>query len=361
MANGKSMADVSAGFQKTYGKEIGGTNVTLTDRTRIPTDIFELDRALGGGVPRGCVIEIFGPESSCKTNIVLKLIAAHQRLYPEEVCVFFDLERTYDPEWAAILGVDTKKLHVYQPLYAEQATDMVQEVLGAEDCGFLAIDSIAAMATAGEIDNSAEKAAVGGNSYVVGRLVKKIVVALGAAHMAKRTPTIAFINQTRFKIGVMFQDPETTPGGNAPKFAATMRIRTYAKNIKDAKVSDTMPVRKEISVVIKKWKVPIVSTHAKFEMAMLPHKDLKPGQCDDWKTIEENLKAYGLLMKDKGGWIMCGDPYPTLIACKDKVMTDLPFGALVRKALIERALEDVIAKKATSPDIPTEEDQHADA
>jgi recombination protein RecA len=357
MSKGASLADLSAEFKKAYGKEVGGLNPKLVDRPRIPTGIYELDYALGGGVPRGCVLEVFGPESSCKTNIILKLIASHQRLWPDEKCVFFDIEGTFDPKWAEVMGVNVKALYVFKPLYAEQSADMVQKALGAEDCGFVAIDSIAALATAGEIENSAEKSAVGGNSYVVSRLIKKITVALAAAHMDGRVPTVAFVNQTRFKIGVMFQDPETTPGGNAPRFAATMRLRTYAKNIKDTKISDTMPVRKKISVIVKKWKVPIISASTEFEIAMIPHNGLKVGQSADWPTIDKHLRMHGLLEKGpKGGWVMAGATYPTLDACKEKFYSDTGFGDLVRKAIIEKGLEEVTTDSSKAPKPDPEED-----
>ena len=287
------------------GELVGSFGGSLANSDRIPTGLFPLDLALGGGFPRGRCSIIYGPESSSKTNIVLKAIASHQMLWPDKINVFFDIENSFDPDWAAQLGVQTDKLIVIKPGYAEQCVDMAESFLYSEDCGIVAIDSLAALVTTGELEASAEKGAFGGASMVTGKLARKTTLALQEAEKQGRYPSLFYVNQTRFKMGVMFGDPETMPGGNAPRFQASMWLRVYGKNVMDKSVSDVMPVIKEVNFVLKKWKCPVLAASGKFEMATQAYGGLQIGQCDDFGTVSEYLKTFGEFEKaDKGkGWI----------------------------------------------------------
>lgn len=337
-----SAADMLKTFQKDHGESVGSFGGQLIDSTRIPTGIFPLDLAMGGGFPRGKCSMIYGPESSGKTNLVLLAIAQHQRMFPDKVCVFIDAEQSLDPAWARLLGVDTDKLIVIRPSYAEQLVDMCESFLYTEDCGIVAVDSLAALVTTQEMESSAEKANVGGAGLVIGKLVRKTTLALGEAEKAGRFPSLFYINQIRTKIGVMFGNPETTPGGNAPNFQVGMKLRVYGKNVMDSKVSTVMPVLKETTFAIQKWKVPILGTSGKFSMVTLPHKGLKQGQCDDFNTVSEYLKTFGMFEKgpkDKG-WNIVGDHYPTIAEFKEKLYNDHQFGGDIRAAIIERMLKE---------------------
>ena len=335
-------ADLLAAFQKDYGESVGNFGGALADSTRIPTGMFPLDLALGGGFPRGKCSMIYGPESSGKTNLALLGIAHHQRMWPDLTCAFFDVENSLDPAWASTLGVDMEKLIVIRPSYAEQLVDMVESLLYADDCGVVAIDSLAALVTTQESASSAEKANVGGSGLVTGKLVRKTTLALGEAEKEGRYPTLFYINQIRFKIGVMFGNPETTPGGNAPNFQAGIRLRVYGKNVMDNKVSTVMPVLKETTFVINKWKCPILAASGKFAMVTHPHNGLEAGQCDDFNTVAEYLKSFGLFEKGpKGkGWVIVGDSYDTIAQFKEKLYTDRKFGTEIRQAIIERLLQE---------------------
>lgn len=341
-SNTTSASDLLQSFQKEYGDSIGSFGGALSDSDRVPTGMFPLDLALGGGFPRGKCSIIFGPESSGKTNLALLAIAQHQMLWPDKVCVFFDVEGSFDPAWAKLLGVDTDKLIVIRPSYAEQLVDMCESILYTEDCGIVVIDSLAALVTTQEIDSSAEKANVGGTGLVTGKLVRKTTLALSEAEKAGRKPTLIYINQIRMKIGVMFGNPETQPGGNAPQFQAAIRLRVYGKNEMDSKVSTVMPVKKITTFTITKWKCPILAASGKFEMVTLKHNGMNPGFCDDFNTVAEYLKGYGMF--DKGpkgkGWVILGDEYPTIAPFKEKLYSDKKFGAEVRGAIIERLLKD---------------------
>ena len=273
---------------------------------------------------------------------MLKLIANHQMLYPDLICVFVDVERSFDPVWARLMGVDTDRLIVIVPDYAEQCVDMIEEFLYAKDVGLCAVDSLAALATSNEIESSAEKANVGGSSNPVGKLVRKTTTALGVAAKEGRMPTLIYVNQIRHKIGVMFGDPETTPGGNAPRFQISLWLRLYGKNKMDTKVSKVMPVLKEVSFILKKWKVPVLAKDGKFEMAMIPHNDLAIGQCDDWNSVSHHLKELGHVENHGGkkGWTVLTEHYDTIGAFRDRLFKDVKFGTEVRSALIARLLED---------------------
>lgn len=331
--------DVLAAAQKQYGTSIGSFGGKLNNSSRIRTTALSFDMATGGGFPRNRCSIIYGPESSGKTNLLLRAIAWHQRMFPDKVCALVDLE-TMDPDWARQLGVDVDKLAWIRPSYAEQAVNIVESLLYAEDCGLVGIDSIAAMITTMEAEKSAEAGSMGGNSIVVGKLVRKSTLALNEAEKANRAATLIYINQTRMKIGVMFGDPETMPGGNAPFFQAALRVRTYGKNKIDTKINKVMPVIKEISFILKKWKVPVVAAAGKFDMVMIPHNGFLPGETDDWNTLSSYLKSYGQFEKAKGGWLILGQIYPTIDAFKSRIYEDRAFGEEVRDALIARVVKD---------------------
>jgi recombination protein RecA len=332
---------VLAKYKKRLGDNVGDYGGLLVDADRIPTGLFPFDLATGGGFPRGRCSIVYGPEDSCKTSLIFRAIAANQVIKPDEINVYVAIE-PFDAVWAGKLGVNTSKLVVLSPSYAEEAVDMTGDFLSAEDCGIVAVDSLAAMITTQEAEKSAEGSNPGAQGLVTGKLVRKTTLALRDAEKAGRNPTLVYINQTRFKIGVMYGDPETMPGGNAPRYQAQLRVRTYGKAIKDSKVSDTYPVRREVNFIMKKHKVPIVADSGKFEMVTYPHNGLLIGETDDFNTISEYLKSFSALEKgEKGkGWVILGDDYPTLQAFKDRVYHDRKFGALVRASIIKRVLDD---------------------
>ena len=334
-----SAAELLGQFQKDKGETIGNFGGALVNAHRIPTGIFPLDLSLAGGFPRGKCSIIYGPESSNKTNIALLLIAAHQRMWPDLVCVFVDVEQSFDPAWATLLGVDCSKLIVIKPDYAEQAVDMVESFMYADDCGIIVLDSLAALMTTSEQDASAERANVGGAALVIGKLYRRTIAAFGAAEKKERSPTLIYINQITYKIGVMFGDPETMPGGKKPFYQASIILRVYGKNKMDPKVSSVMPVAKDVGFVIKKWKCPILSASGRFEMATMAHSGLKIGQCDDMSTVRAYLETFGEFEKaPKKGWNIFGEHYETIQPFETKLYTDPEFGYKVRQSIIERMI-----------------------
>ncbi len=184
----------------------------------IPTGSLPLDAALGiGGVPRGRIIEIFGPESSGKTTLALQIIAEAQAL--GGVVAFIDAEHALDPVYAARLGVDVDEVLISQPDYGEQALEICDMLVrsGAIDC--VVIDSVAALVPRAEIEGEIGDTTVGLQARLMSQALRKL-----AGSLSKSNTTCIFINQLREKIGVMFGSPETTTGGRALKFFSSVRI-----------------------------------------------------------------------------------------------------------------------------------------
>ena len=208
-------------IEKQFGK---GTIMKLSDgETRldvatIPTGSPALDVALGvGGVPRGRVLEIFGPEASGKTTLALHLIASAQAL--GGVAAFIDAEHALDPQYARTLGVDMPNLLINQPDSGEQALDIVEALVRSSAIDIVVIDSVAALTPRAEIEGEMGDQTIGLQARLMSRALRKL-----AAIVSKSRTCVVFINQIRMKIGVMFGNPETTPGGRALKFYTSVRI-----------------------------------------------------------------------------------------------------------------------------------------
>lgn len=355
-----SMEGVAKKLRKVHGETFGGSGYRFIQVARVPTGLFELDLATGGGFPRGCVSELYGPESSCKTTIALLMIAQHQRLWPDLRCVFMDVENSFDPEWAELLGVDVGKLYLFRPDFAEEVVDATAEVLYARDCGLVVVDSLGAMITSKEFEDSAADFHPGASPRAIKKLVDKTRTAITQAHKEDRVPTVMYINQIRYQIGVRYGDPEKTPGGMAPKHQAIMRVRVWSKNVNDAKVSKVLPAAKEISAVVRKWKVKIVGVQAKWKMVLVPHKGLKVGESDNWSTIRGFLEKYGLFAKvSDNEWVLDTDlngavlKFPTMAAARQHLREHPPLLDMYKAHIIETMVQEsgkVVEDEAASSD-----------
>ena len=207
-------------IEKQFGK---GAVMKLGDFTAmnveaIPTGALSLDIALGiGGIPRGRIIEIFGPESSGKTSLALHMIAEAQKLGGE--AAFIDAEHALDPVYAKHLGVDIDNLIVSQPDTGEQALEIAEALVRSGAIDIIVIDSVAALVPKAEIDGDMGDSHVGLQARLMSQALRKL-----ASVINKSKSVIVFINQLREKIGVMFGNPETTPGGRALKFYSSVRL-----------------------------------------------------------------------------------------------------------------------------------------
>ena len=207
-------------IQEKYGE---GAIMRLGDVKRvdidvIPTGSISLDLALGvGGIPRGRVVEIYGPESSGKTTLCLHIVAEAQK--KGGVAAYIDAEHALDPEYAKKIGVNVGDLLISQPDTGEQALDIVESLVKSGGVDVIVIDSVAALTPRAEIEGEMDQQHMGLQARLMSHALRKLTAVVG-----KSNTSIIFINQLRMKIGIMFGNPETTPGGLALKFYSSVRI-----------------------------------------------------------------------------------------------------------------------------------------
>ena len=216
----KALQAAMAKIEKDFGK---GTIMKLGDETTQPVDVIPsgsilLDNALGvGGYPRGRIVEIFGPESSGKTTMALHAIAEAQK--QGGIAAFIDAEHAFDRFYAAKLGVDIANLLVSQPDNGEQALDIADQLIRSSAVDIIVIDSVAALTPKAEIEGVMGESRVGLQARLMSQALRKLTSVI-----SKTKTTCIFLNQLREKIGVMYGNPETTTGGNALKFYASVRL-----------------------------------------------------------------------------------------------------------------------------------------
>jgi recombination protein RecA len=323
------ISDVQAAVTKEYKDDkVMTVGVSPEDPGRIPTGIFPFDLAMGGGIPLQRISLLWGKEDSMKSSLAMLACANAQRLYPDKKAVWIDIEYV-------------------QPKNAEQVVDITESILHTEDASIVVLDSLAALVTQQELDKSAEDAIVGKTGLVVNKLYRKVTQALGEARREGRHPALLVINQIRFKIGVMYGSPETLPGGPSFLFGSSMSLRLYGKDVMENAVSKTLPAYKEVSLQIKKHKVPILATTAVAQIALQPiaQYGLDIGQSYDWNTLLSYLKSLELLTKSKKGWDFVNPEtgevvtYPTQDKLKDQVFADPKFGDAVKNALIAKMMQ----------------------
>jgi len=209
-----------AEIEKQFGK---GSIMKLGDQPvpdvkTIPTGSLALDMAIGvGGIPRGRVVEIYGPESSGKTTLCLSIVAQAQKA--GGIAAYIDAEHAMDPGYASKVGVDVDNLLISQPESGEQALQIVETLVRSAAIDIIVVDSVAALVPRSEIDGEMGDPQMGMQARLMSQALRKLT-----AVMSKTNTTVIFINQLREKIGVMFGNPETTPGGKALKFYASVRI-----------------------------------------------------------------------------------------------------------------------------------------
>ena len=229
----KALESALGQIEKQFGK---GSVMKLGDFTAmnvesIPTGALSLDVALGiGGIPKGRIIEIFGPESSGKTTLALHMIAECQKRGGE--AAFIDAEHALDPVYAKHLGVDIDNLIVSQPDTGEQALEIAEALVRSGAIDIIVVDSVAALVPKAEIDGDMGDAHVGLQARLMSQALRKLAGVLNKSNTA-----IVFINQLREKVGIMFGNPETTPGGRALKFYASVRLdirKTVAPPFREA-------------------------------------------------------------------------------------------------------------------------------
>jgi recombination protein RecA len=283
----------------------------------IPTGALSLDIALGiGGVPKGRIIEIYGPESSGKTTLALHIIAEAQER--GGVAAFVDAEHALDPQYARGIGVNIDNLYISQPDYGEQALEIVETLVRSGGVDIIVVDSVAALTPRAEIEGEMGDSHMGLQARLMSQALRKIT-----AIASKTGTTVVFLNQLRMKIGVMFGNPETTTGGNALKFYASVRM--------DIRRKEKIGTSEDVSGAVTKVKV------VKNKMAP-PFKEatfdiIYPRGIDKVSSLVDAALQFNIIEK-AGSWFKYGDDQ--LGQGKDSVKELLVENDKLRKEVLQK-------------------------
>lgn len=320
---------------------------------RIPTGIFPLDYSLGGGFAVGRVNTVYGQKSSAKTTTLLKAIGNAQKLCSicytpdgkggcscgemrELVASFIDVEGTFERKWAEANGVDMKRLILTRPDYAEQGLDIAEAMLRSNECDLLALDSIAFLTSAKEIEKSHEEETVGQQARTMGKAIRKFTSALNqmANENEGRKPTIFLVNQIRMKVGLLFGNPETQPGGMAPGFAASTETKFWSGKYK-MDDETKRPISVEMNFRVEKNKTAAARMEGSFHLMLADTATKKLADTYDEDFILAMAEKIGLVERKGNQWETFGRSFRKKEDMETALLTDAAFNAEMRTSLMK--------------------------
>jgi recombination protein RecA len=357
-------ADAIKEINKTYGMGTIAPASAMESLSvkRIPMGIFVLDALTNGGIPVGRTTQLFGEPSACKTTICLKIISQAQKTCrfcvqpiaahtkkddhkPEPMnCVWIEMESTLDRDWAEKMGVDLTRFIVAQPGTAEAAGNILQMALQSDDQDIVVVDSIAHMTPTAELENPMENQQVGVMARVLNKLFRTETVLMNKRKLTGYGPTVLVINQIREKVGVLYGNPETRPGGKGQAFASSLEIRLSPGKpfyqgvngpIQKAADDGDKPLFREFNFKIKKAKSAVADVAGTFKLQLRDVEGRTAGQTNDEEQVFFFAKKHQLIENlGKGKWTCLGLEDSTEEKLQDKIMaTEGKFEELKAKTL----------------------------
>lgn len=311
MSEAGSMDEKLAIMRKKFGEQIASVGSPIPAPPRLATSILPFDLASGGGFPQWNISTIWGGKDTGKSLMLYVFLAHYLRTHPDRYAALVDLEQNYDTPFGDQLGIDNSRLMHSVPDYGEQAVDLMEYLIyDVPDLGVIALDSLAFLTPVYEIEQSAEKAAVGRSGLLISKFCRKAQAALIRARKQGRDVTLVFTNQLRHNIGVMFGSPHKMPGGEAAAHTFSMVVHLWGgKEEVDPDVDPVRPVWKQVKGKIEKKKGPILNPRFEYTMALMSagRQGIRAGMVDDWSEVAEFLAAADLLGKTGDGWQILGN------------------------------------------------------
>lgn len=342
-------------IRKKYGEGLlmKASDYAVQRVPRIPTSIFPLDYALGGGFPAGRVNMLYGPKSASKTTTFLKTIANAQKMcaacwqftpcecgnYREPVVAFFDVEGTLDAEWAQCHGVNTDRMLLSIPEFGEQVFDIGEGLLRSGDCDIMVVDSLAFLVPAKEVEElMEEKEFMGIQPRMIGKGIRKFIAAMNSAgNETGHRPTIFFTNQIRMKLGVMFGNPETTPGGMAAGFANSVEVRVSPGK---AEVDEEtgVPIAIDMRFKVEKNKCGPPKMEGEYRLYLSDNGFKKKGEIYDENIVIGFAQRMGLVTGAGASWKALGQQFGSKSAIEHEMFTNPEFSKSLRDATMKLLL-----------------------
>lgn len=338
-------------IHKKFGKEsiVCASSQKAKSIHRYPTNIFQLDYALGGGFPVGRISVVHGPKSSGKTTLVLKTIASAQehcslcytkcgppdgececKKFRDVITAFIDVEGTWDPEWAMANWVDINRVLISQPDTAEEALDILEGLVRSGDVDIIALDSLAFLTPSREIEDSSAKDQPGLQPRLIGKGMRKLVSAMNSM---ERRPTVLFTNQIRYKVGVMFGSPEVQPGGMAPGFASSLELKVWpGKTCLDDVTGKPYHIDMKFRVTKNKTAPP--NMEGEYRIILSDTDTKKASDSYDESFIVNMSEKIGLVdHAGKGKWVCLGREFKRKDLVEEAILEDREFYNELRTAL----------------------------